>query len=343
MQGGGWGAGAGATVFEARSVHNGRVHVTAHACGAQQWRVLRFNADTRQSVALCTLLPGGGVAARPEVLAMEYLKVIASQALGLWRLRSGDADADAPPRVLCIGGGGCSLPLFLARFLPGALVDVAEIDAAVVEAAPHLGVPAAAAALAGGGASLRVHARSAQDFLADAAAAGDAWPYDLVVLDAFDGDDAVPPALLQPAFLAALSARVHPARGAVLLNTHGGQLPPLRVDEALAAALRAARGLGEDPACRRTRGYDCAAPAGRAVVAAAAALAAALRGDARAVRVERQGNVIVCVLPGAAADAAFAERLRGAAAAAGLAAGVPFECGERAVRGLHLVAAAPPA
>ncbi len=375
-QGGGWGVDAGAVVFDARSRHNGRVSVTAHAAAAApgaQWRVLRFNADTRQSVALCAPQPGGGVAARPEVLGMEYIRVIAAQALGLWRLRAGCADDDddgnsradaAPPRVLCVGGGGYSLPLFLARFLPpGAVLDVCEIDEAVADAATHMGVPAAAAALAPR-AALRLHTRAAEEFLLPpgrgavaGAGAGTgaeqapavAYPrdelYDIVVLDAFDGDNQMPAALLAPPFLAALAAALHPRRGAVLLNTHGGTLPPLRVDEAAAAALRRLRGLPPDAASRRWRGYDAAAPDGRRVAAAAAALAAALRADARAVRVERQGNIIVSVLPGEAggddAAAAWAERLRGAAQEAGAAAGVPFDCGERAVRGMHVAAAAP--
>jgi hypothetical protein len=336
--------------------------------------VLRFNADTRQSVALCALPPAGSSAAnppataQPEVLAMEYLKVLAAQALGLWRLlRADDADAAPPPRVLCLGGGGCSLPLFLARFLPpGAVVDVAEIDPAVVEAAHgHMGVAAAAAALSGR-ATLRVHARSAQDFLSargeDATSA--LVPYDLVVLDAFDGEDNVPPELLSPPFLRALRAVMRPRAAALLLNAHGGQLPPLRVDEALAAAARALRRQPPDARCRRYAGYDAAAPDGARVVAAAVALAAALGGTARAARVEEQGNVIISVLLGDGddgdatsastsstparnaaprLDVAFSEALRAAADAAAAEAGVPFECGERSVRGLHVVADAPDA
>jgi hypothetical protein len=328
--------------------------------------VLRFNADTRQSVALCALPPGANGttpgAARPEVLGMEYLKVLAAQALGLWHLRccANDAnDASAPlppPRVLCLGGGGCSLPLFLARFLPrGAVVDVAEIDPAVVHAAEaHMGVAAAAAALQSAGrATLTLHARSAQDFLRDQAAtsAAAALPYDLVILDAFDGNDDVPTELLAPPFLRQLRAAMRPRAGAaLLLNAHGGQLPPLRVDEALAAAARALTRQPPDAACRRYRGYDAAAPAGARVVAAATALAAALGGTARAARVEAQGNVIISVLLDDADDATsahdaaprldvpFSERLRAAAAAAGDAAGVPFECGARAVCGMHVVA-----
>lgn len=97
-------------VFERESsCGNGRVTVTAHAaspaedCGGsgpgrpglgatskqQQWRVLRFNAITRQSVARVALqrMEGGAVEgpgegwrlqAQPDCLAADYLKTVAS-------------------------------------------------------------------------------------------------------------------------------------------------------------------------------------------------------------------------------------------------------------------------
>ena len=110
MQGGGYGRDAGEVVFErASACGNGRVTVTAHAAspeegsgksgpvgsalkGAgeqQQWRVLRFNATTRQSVARVALQRTEGGAdggrragwllqAQPNCLAADYLKTVAS-------------------------------------------------------------------------------------------------------------------------------------------------------------------------------------------------------------------------------------------------------------------------
>ena len=319
-QGGGWGRDAGTVVFEERSSFNGRVSVTQHAAGkGRVWRVLRFGADTRQSVALCA--PAGDeVVAQPEVLAQKYLKAIAGQTLGLLASASGDE----PRRVLCLGGGGGSLPLFLAKFLPShSVVDVVEIDGVVVKAARHCGFDSAAL-----GSTVRVHVAAAQDFLASAADV-----YDAVVIDCFDAQDDIPPELLQS--LELLRTCVRPDGGAVLMNTHGGQLPPLRVDEAFAAASRRLRGLGEDATSRRFRGYDADSAAGRRVVTAAEALAAALRAPCYATRVDNQGNVILSVMVGGD------PRVVGVAEAA-LRAGAPSWCAELAAVGLHVCAEAPP-
>lgn len=174
-QGGGWGRDAGAIVFQRDSeCGNGRVTVTAHtatgqpslgrgrgssgasaACGAggwEEWRVLRFNNVTRQTVmrvrvAAVTGESGGGsesgpgqrarVTAQPDCLAQEYLKstaAVLAALLGLQRLVPGDSSGSgggagssngspagqgpARLRALCIGVGGGSLPLFLAHHFP---------------------------------------------------------------------------------------------------------------------------------------------------------------------------------------------------------------------------------
>ena len=278
------------------------------------WRVLRFGADTRQSAALVD-----GEAARPDVLAMEYTKAIAAQVLGLTCLLA----SDRPPRILCLGGGAGSLPLFLAALLPQAHVDVVEIDAVVVDAARHCGFDAAAAALG----NVQVHVMAAQDFLA----AGAQEAYDVVIVDCFSGDDGVPPALLEQPFLAHLRAHLRAEGGAVLMNTHGGQLAPLRVDEALRLAYRRLCGLGEDTSSRQYRGYDAASGDGRRLVACATALAAALQAPCWATRVDGQGNVILSVVVGAARP----DALRDAAMEAGRAA--PFDCGAYVDAGLHVV------
>ena len=84
---------AGVVVFQQESQHgNGTVAVTAHAAscplwerdgrGMQEWRTMRFNEVTRQSVGRVRVPQrADGAAAlemQPECLAMEYLKTMAS-------------------------------------------------------------------------------------------------------------------------------------------------------------------------------------------------------------------------------------------------------------------------
>eukprot|EP00850_Spirogloea_muscicola_P023610 SM000372S13686 [mRNA] locus=s372:50671:53613:+ [translate_table: standard] len=167
--GGGWGRGPGEAVFRAASAAgNGLVAVTAHTAAwqapeldlgladvldqapgsglqvaGQEWRVLRFNGVTRQSVAKVTaVIRGPGEVAlrqQPNCLAFEYPKSmvaagLTAASLGGLRLAP-PLLGGTPVRILCIGLGGGSLPLFLADMLPAALVDIVEIDPAVADAA----------------------------------------------------------------------------------------------------------------------------------------------------------------------------------------------------------------
>ena len=125
MQGGAYGRDAGEVVFERESAcGNGRVTVTAHAaspvegpeaesesggsgqgaCEQQQWRVLRFNGVTRQSVARVSLqrVEGGRadalgrgwrLQAQPNCLAADYLKTVASAGARVCGLASSAACA----------------------------------------------------------------------------------------------------------------------------------------------------------------------------------------------------------------------------------------------------------
>lgn len=92
--------------------------------------------------------------------------------------------------------------------------------------------------------------------------------YDLCVVDAFDGRDEIPSALTAKggAFLAALSAVLHPERGAAVVNTHGGDPAPNPLQQ-LAAAVTGGRVA--------PRGYTEGTEAGAKVGAAARAFAAA--------------------------------------------------------------------
>lgn len=92
--------------------------------------MLRFNNTTRQSVARVSHMPsqqggpvseGGPVSwvAWPQVLAFEYLKTMAAATAGAAGVLWGEEEVHMQPlRVLCIGLGGGSLPLFLAHQFP---------------------------------------------------------------------------------------------------------------------------------------------------------------------------------------------------------------------------------
>lgn len=67
-------------------------------------------------------------------LACEYHREIARRIEGMAEKRAASAGA-APLRVLVMGGGGFSLPKYLAAYVPAAQVDVVEIDPAMVKIA----------------------------------------------------------------------------------------------------------------------------------------------------------------------------------------------------------------
>jgi hypothetical protein len=341
-QGGGWGRDAGQVVFSRESPLNGRVEVTAHAASLNgfdsagtdpagaalrdEWRVLRFNGVTRQSVARVRVVDAAGAATRrqvgsdeqqqqqqqrwwledgqdvaavPECLAQEYLKSMASLAaavLGLQRLLPslpGNSLRAGRLRVLCIGLGGGSLPLFLAHHFPFADVDGVEIDPVVVEAATSaMGLPAAMPNMA-------LHVADGLAFVAGAAG-GQRPPYDLVCMDAFTGDDTVPSVLCGADFAALLARALHPAHGTLLVNFHGIEVRALAAT--FGAALLPPGGAG---------------------------------GCAFSLSTQKQQNVTMACARGLQlpADAAGAkERLRLAAAYVADGAGYAFPAGARASR-----------
>lgn len=225
----------------------------------QEWRVLRFNDVTRQSVARVNIVddaavrqntpgddtelqqrwwlesPGNHVVAEPNCLAQEYLKseaAVLAAVLGLHQLmtappegaadasatsttaRNGSADAgNRALRMLCIGLGGGTFPLFLADRFPHMHIDAVEIDPVVVEAATEaMGLPTALP-------NLRLHTADAVDVVR-AKRAEQVAPYDLVCIDAFNGADEVPCELYSPEFVAELAAIMHPVHGTILANFH---------------------------------------------------------------------------------------------------------------------------
>eukprot|EP00747_Dinoflagellata_sp_TGD_P195650 gnl/TRDRNA2_/TRDRNA2_64646_c0_seq1.p1 gnl/TRDRNA2_/TRDRNA2_64646_c0~~gnl/TRDRNA2_/TRDRNA2_64646_c0_seq1.p1 ORF type:complete len:483 (-),score=62.98 gnl/TRDRNA2_/TRDRNA2_64646_c0_seq1:62-1510(-) len=216
-----WGDNNGTVVFQADSEVNGDVVVTSHTAsaldadskeGREEWRVLRFQAVTLQSVVRVTMLPGGErVLQQPQCLASEYLKSMAAVAAGLMGLLP---QSDKAMRVLCIGVGGGALPVFLAHHFPQMEVEGVEVDPVVMQAATEaMGLVQPMLP------NLRFRTEDAFDCLQRHVSAGSA-PYDLVLVDAFDGDEEIPRALSGEAFGKLLASALSPERGAVIMNVH---------------------------------------------------------------------------------------------------------------------------
>jgi hypothetical protein len=298
-QGGSFGRTDGQIVFSKTSKYNGLVEVTAHPASLngfssdissafgdetrQEWRVLRFNNVTRQSVARVAIVSDGGVdgsssrldmqqrrwlepgqsiIAQPECVAAEYLKTIASvfgALLGLQGLFQssgksiGNGATTSPPatsrrrlKILCIGLGGGTLPHFIAHHFPQAHVDAAEIDPVVVEAAIEvMGLPVndlpnlklftedafdfINARCGGGGGNSRklINPPSISNSGVSGSTStntniddGTSILYDVVCIDAFDGDDNVPMQLCSEKFAAMLGRLLNGKHGTVLMNLH---------------------------------------------------------------------------------------------------------------------------
>ncbi|XP_020692257.2 uncharacterized protein LOC110106647 [Dendrobium catenatum] len=220
-----------------------------------QWRVLRFNDDTRQStVKIMAAYREADPASlyvmqQPHCLAVPYLKSMVS--CGLTTLSSSGFDicktvkGNATMNVLCIGHGGGSLPLFLASKFKGATIDIVEIDPVVISASIEaMGFPSSAAVEQLEQAStsqpsdsdkflwgklhnqLQLYRSDAENFIIHSSKM-----YDLIFIDAYDGDDIFPRKLWDSngPFLQSLQRRLHPVHGTVVVNLHadsdGGVLP----------------------------------------------------------------------------------------------------------------------
>ena len=352
-QGGGWGRSAGTTVYTAASpAGNGTVTVTAHPASVAplgpptstaEWRVLRFGESTRQSVALVDFGGRGApttastaappVVARPAALAFEYVKsVVACCAAALGGMpppllasavRAGASGANPPTlSILVIGVGGGSVPLALAALFPGAAVAGVDLCPAVLGAAGAMGLAAAADATP----NLAVS-------LGDGVAALQAAPpgsVDLLVVDAFDGADAVPASLAAAgrAGLAAAAAALHPSHGALVINLHAGPKPGpgdwfgRLGNSASAPPTFVVRPDGTGP--------------GAAALGTARAWADALlaepggRGAAWLVGVRRQANVVAVVTRAGGSGGAAAAAAAATDAVARAALALPYDVGDRA-------------
>ncbi|CAJ1968095.1 unnamed protein product [Sphenostylis stenocarpa] len=211
-----------------------------------QWRVLRFNDVTRQSTAkvMATYrenMPGDVyLMQQPHCLAVPYVKSMVSA--GLTTIASCNFDIISALQgkknmhILCIGHGGGSLPLFLASQIQGAIVHIVEIDPLVISASIRaMGFPACSLKTQSGDQAVTkteiineimwkgIHERinlyeaDAEEFIVN-----NMNIYDMIFVDAYDGDDIFPHKLWGPdsTFLKALSNRLHPKHGTVVVNLH---------------------------------------------------------------------------------------------------------------------------
>ncbi|XP_038724271.1 uncharacterized protein LOC120015790 isoform X2 [Tripterygium wilfordii] len=227
-------------------IHPGHEHNDSFRILGYQWRTLRFNDDTRQSTAKVMAAyresePGSVcLMQQPHCLAVPYVKSMVSA--GFASIASSDYDllkaiqGKKTMHVLCIGHGGGSLPLFLASKIQGAIVHIVEIDPLVISTSIQaMGFPSYAVIKPSGERALPkpstmdevlwkgIHERlylfesDAEKFVLETTNL-----YDMVFIDAYDGDDVFPHKLWDPnsSFLKALSDHLHPAHGTVVVNLH---------------------------------------------------------------------------------------------------------------------------
>ena len=213
QQGGGWGRNIGNVVFERMSPMNGLVQVTSHPAsllGSEkyaEWRVLRFNGITRQSV---TRLHDreGVICMDATCLAAEYLKTVASLVSSWMGFRRGD---DESVEMLAIGIGGGSMPMFLRHYFPLMTIDAVEIDPVVIEAAQScMGFPRCDERLC-------VFVEDAAVFVQEQQLKKQ---YDFIYIDAFDGEDCIPEDLCGEEFIQGIDSMLHPENGVLVMNFH---------------------------------------------------------------------------------------------------------------------------
>lgn len=224
---------------EVSRVGNGIVQVTSHDCEAEcrakgerkglqrlEWRVLRFNQITRQSVAKVEIrwdpIQKQMVEqCQAHCLAFEYLKTMAALAITTMAAR---IEAKEQVKVLCVGLGGGSLPTYLQHtWNDRCQCHVVEMDETVVNAAfERMGLSSCVLQSK----QLQVFVEDGVKFIQDSAQDTSSTPYDLIVIDAFDGEDSIPEGFLRQdaGCLAQMGSILHPSHGTVLVNMHGGKI-----------------------------------------------------------------------------------------------------------------------
>jgi spermidine synthase len=149
-------------------------------------RALRFG---RNGVRQSLVKPGD-----PEFLGLPYTRVALT----------GMALCEEPRRILVVGLGGGTLPAFLRRHYPDAVIDAVDIDPEVaLVAREHFGFREDD--------RMRIHVADGRKFIESVR-----QPYDAIFLDAF-GSDAVPGHLTTQEFLRAVRRAVTPG-GVVIGN-----------------------------------------------------------------------------------------------------------------------------
>lgn len=147
-------------------------------------RTLRFGkGGARQSV----VKPGD-----PEYLALPYASA----------MLAGLALSEETRRILVVGLGGGTLPMFLRKHYPDATIDVVDIDSDVVYVAKQFfGFREDS--------RMKAHVDDGRQFIEDSRE-----PYDVIFLDAF-ANDSVPEHLTTQEFLRAVRRAVKPGGGVV--------------------------------------------------------------------------------------------------------------------------------
>ncbi|GAV92110.1 hypothetical protein CFOL_v3_35492 [Cephalotus follicularis] len=211
-----------------------------------EWRVLHFNDVTRQSIvkvmATCMESKPSSLCLmqQPHCLATPYLKSMVS--VGLPTVVSCGYDlvsavhGKRTMNILCIGHGGGSLPLFLASKIQGAVVHIVEIDPVVISASIQaMGFPGFSVMTPSGERAVSkpdtidevmwkgIHERlSLYESDAEKFVLENNNLYDMVFIDAYDGDDIFHQKLWDSnsPFLKGLNDRLHPEHGTVVVNLH---------------------------------------------------------------------------------------------------------------------------
>ena len=182
-----------------RSLRFGRGGITQSTMKVGDPDHLQFGY-TKLALAGIALLPEAALASSGTPLAAAPAGARAGNTPAL----PGRA-AQSPRRVLIIGLGGGTLPVFLHRHHPDTLIDVVDIDPAVIAAAKQFFGFAEDA-------RMKAHAGDGRAFVERAPRAH----YDLIILDAF-GDSEVPSHLATREFLQAVRAALTPD-GVVVSN-----------------------------------------------------------------------------------------------------------------------------